>query len=365
MKKYLSIILCLAVSVLLWNCSEKEGWTIEGSLQGGKSTVLYLEASGVNGWYVMDSMVLDDEEAEFEFTQPKVGYPEIFRLRANGRVVYFPIDSIETIKFKGFASAIDSAYTLEGSTMAEMMMTIDKKIAAVVAKGGEKALAADSLLKRELSGMILGDQNGLLSYYIINKRVGNTLVFDANNKADLRIIGAVANKFAEKRPNDHRTESLKKLFIDNRRILSIGEGDTIQVPETSLFEIALKDNKGVKQSLKEVASKGNVTILNFTIYNDKNSPRFNIELNKIYEANKAAGLEIFQVSVDQDEKMWKDASENLPWITVYNSQADGAKYLMNYNVELLPTSFIINRQGELVERVDDINQLEKAVKKYL
>ena len=121
----------------------------------------------------------------------------------------------------------------------------------------------------------------------------------------------------------------------------------------------------MKQSLREVASRGNVTILNFTIYSDKNSPLFNIGLNKIYEANKDAGLEIFQVSVDENEKMWKDASENLPWITVYNSQADGAKYLMNYNVELLPTSFIINRDGELVERVDDINQLEKAVKKYL
>lgn len=364
MKKYLSIISALTVSVLLWSCSEKEGWTIEGSLQGGNSTMLYLEGSGVNGWYVMDSTELD-EDGEFEFTQPVVGYPEVFRLRANDRVVYFPIDSAETITFKGYAMAIDSAYTLKGSTMAEMMMTIDKKIAATVAKGGEKALATDTLLKRELSGMILGDQNGLLSYYIINKRVGNTLIFDANNKADLRVIGAVANKFAQHRPTDPRAESLKKLFLDHRRVSTIGEGDTIQVPETSLFEIALKDNKGMKQSLREVASRGNVTILNFTIYSDKNSPLFNIGLNKIYEANKDAGLEIFQVSVDENEKMWKDASENLPWITVYNSQADGAKYLMNYNVELLPTSFIINRNGELVERVDDINQLEKAVKKYL
>ena len=104
---------------------------------------------------------------------------------------------------------------------------------------------------------------------------------------------------------------------------------------------------------------------NFTIYSDKNSPAFNIALNKIYESNKSAGLQIYQVSVDEDEYFWKKSAENLPWITVYNSHNDGAKNLMNYNVTLLPASFIINRSGELVERVDDVAKLETAIKKYL
>ncbi len=363
MRKYLSIVI-VAVAMVVWSCGENNHWTIEGTAEGADSTMLILEAPGINGWYVLDSVLLD-EDGRFEFTQQVVGYPEVFRLSANGKKVYFPIDSIETITYKGYASALDSAYTLSGSTMAEMMMTIDQKISSVVAFGGEQAIAADSLLKRELSMMILGDSEGLISYYIINKRIGNTPIFDVNNKKDLRIIGAVANKFAQQRPNDPRTASLEQLFLENRRVSTVGNGDTIQVVQTVLFDIKLYDNKGVLHSLKDVASKGNVTILNFTIYSDEKSPLFNIGLNNIYEANKAKGLEIYQVSVDENESLWKESAENLPWITVYNSKSDGATNLMNYNVNALPASFIIDRNGELVERVDDLNKLEKAVKKYL
>ena len=363
MKKFLSIALGVAM-LMLWSCGDSNTWTIKGSVEGADSTALLLEAQGVNGWYVMDSVVLD-KNGKFEFTQPAVGYPEIFRLSANNKRVYFPVDSIETVVFEGYASAIDSAFTLVGSTSAEMMMSIEQKVAAVMAKGGEKALATDSLLKRELSQVILGDNVGLISYYIINKRVGNTSIFDVNNKKDLRIIGAVANKFSQQRPNDPRTASLKQLFLENRRVSTVGDGDTIQVAQTALFDIKLYDNKGTMHSLKDVAAKGKVTILNFTIYAGDQSPAFNVLLNKIYEANKTAGLEIYQVSVDDSELLWKESAENLPWITVYNSKADGAKNLMNYNVTMLPTSFIINGKGELVERVDDARDLEKAIKKYL
>lgn len=363
MKKYLSIAISAVVATMMWNCGDANSWSIKGTIEGVDSTRLLLEAPGINGWYVLDSVLLEGD-GDFEFSQPAVGYPEIFRLSANNHKVYFPVDSVETVKYNGYASAIDSAYSLAGSTSAEMMMTVDQKIAAVMAKGGEQTLATDSLLKRELSQMILGDNVGLISYYIINKRVGNITIFNVNDKKDLRIIGAVANKFAQQRPNDPRTASLKQLFLENRRVSTVGDGDTIHVAQTALFDIRLYDNEGKLQSLKEVASKGNVTILNFTIYGDEKSPLFNIGLNRIYEAYKTSGLEIYQVSVDESEALWKESAENIPWITVYNSKTDGASSLMNYNVNALPASFIIDRKGELAERVDDLSQLEKALKKY-
>lgn len=362
MKRTLYIVCSVLVASFLWSCGNGNNWEINGSVEGSDSTTLYLEGPAQNGWYVMDSTILAGD-GDFEFVQPNMGYPEIYRLKANGKVVYFPIDSLETITFKGYASSLDSNYTLEGSVSAEMMMNIDKKIAAVVAKGGEQAAGTDSILKRELSEMVLGDNHGLISYYIINKRVGNTRIFDPNNKKDIRIIGAVANKFTSQRPTDHRTELLKQLFIENRRVSKVGDGDTIQVAQTSLFDIKLYDNKGVLHSLKDVASKGKVTLLNFTVYGTEQSPAFNIALNKVYEANKNK-MEIFQVAVDDNEAVWKESAENLPWITVYASQLERAKPLSSYNVTLLPMTFIIDKNGELAERVDDVSKLETALKKY-
>ncbi len=106
-------------------------------------------------------------------------------------------------------------------------------------------------------------------------------------------------------------------------------------------------------------------VLNFTAYGAEASPAFNLELAKVYDAHKAEGLEIYQVSVDDDEFLWKQAARNLPWITVYNSPKDGAETLLKYNVGQIPATYVINRNGELVERVPDVTKLETTVRRYL
>ena len=48
-----------------------------------------------------------------------------------------------------------------------------------------------------------------------------------------------------------------------------------------------------------------------------------------------------------------------------HSPKDGADNLLRYNVTTLPATFIINRNGELVERIEDITRLDSAIKRYL
>lgn len=141
--------------------------------------------------------------------------------------------------------------------------------------------------------------------------------------------------------------------------------DTIVAREIMLPEIALLDETGSKRSLDEVASQGKVVVLNFTAYSAEVSPALNLELAKIYDAHKAAGLEIYQVGFDADEFAWKQSARNLPWITVYNSPKAGEATLRDYNVGALPALFVINRHGELVERVEDPTRLASAVARYL
>ena len=204
-----------------------------------------------------------------------------------------------------------------------------------------------------------------MAYYIINKKIGGTQIFNPNIKSDLRIIGAVANAFVEKRPNDPRTEYLKNLFLSQRVAISgVAASDTLVVAQTHIFEINLPDAKGEKRSLVETASKGNVVLLNFTAMTAEESPAFNIELNKIYSEYSAKGLEIYQVSIDQDEYAWQKAAKNLPWISVYAGANDN-KCLVDYNVNFIPTLYVIDRNGEIAERITDIAKIKSTVSKYL
>lgn len=364
MKKHIAAASIAALTFLATSCGDNNQWTVKGTIDGAAGKAIVLETSNFGRWMPMDTATIDDN-GKFEMSNCAAGYPDIYRLNFNGKMVYFPIDSIETVEVTSTADGFDRNYTLAGSQAAQSLMEVDRKVMEVVKAKGETAIASDSLLKREISQILLTDPDGALAYYIINKKVGNTPLFSTQNKSDLRVIGAVANAFTQNRPNDPRTLYLKSLYLNNRPVTPRMSNDTITVNEAQVIDINLYDNTGKPHSLAQLASQGKVIVLNFTLYNVDQSPAFNLELAKIYEKRKAAGLEIFQVSVDEDEFQWRQSAKNLPWITVYNSPITDAANLMNYNITTLPAIFIINRKGEISERVDNIKDLDTRLKKYM
>ena len=361
MKKYL-LIFAATLGMLAASCSKSNEWTVDGQIQGADGQTRVIEASNNGQWYPLDSIELD-ASGKFSYSHAAAGFPDIYRLRLGEKTLYFPIDSIETVSIISNASAFDSEYTLAGSQEAETMMQVDRQLREVVARGGAAAIADDSILKRNLGQIMLGDLDGIVSYYIISKKVGGVPLFDPANKSDIRMIGAVANAFTQFRPNDPRTNYLKSLYINNRQFSPATPRDTLFANEVPIFDIKLYDEVGKEHSLKNVAGGKKVVLLNFNVYTTDESLALNRELNTLYNKYKDAGFEIFQVNVDEDEYAWKQSARNIPWITVYNSKVDGARNLQNYNVQYLPTSFIIHN-GEIVERIDTPSETARVVAKY-
>lgn len=352
----------IATAVTITACSDSNSWTVKGNISGANDKTILVQASDNGRWYTLDS-IKTGKSGKFNYSHKAAGFPDIYRISLDGRSIYFPIDSIETVTISADTAAFDTGYTLSGSQLAENMMNIDRRIMTAVAAGTQ--VASDEQLKRELTQQLLADPAGILSYYIINKNVGGKPIFNPADKNDNKVIGAVANAYNIMRPADPRTSYLKRLYLSNRPRIETNEpGDTLHAREIKAFEINLYDNRGTRHSLLEELGKGNIVILNFTAYAADESPAFNIALNKVYEKYHANGLEIFQVSLDDNEHVWKSTAANLPWITVLNSVADNT-VILNYNVQSLPTTYIFNRNGELVERVDDITTLDKAVAGYM
>ena len=319
-------IALLGMAAVAVSCSDNgPKWHLNGSIEGlSEDDNIILEANNQGYWYVVDT--INAKNGKLDYASDVHGYPDIFRLRVGDSSVYFPVDCIAK---------------------------------------GVKAMVADEEIKRQLAGMILADPAGVVSYYIISKTIGDTPLYNPSAPMDNRIIGAVANSFNSQRPDDPRTKYLTSLFLRNRRPSSSAEGSAMQAQLIKAFEIDLYDHTGKRHSLLELTESGRPVILSFTAYSADWSPAFNVELNKVYSKYHPNGLEIYQVSVDEDEYAWKQAAKNLPWITVYNNVADGGKVLRQYNVAQVPTTFVFNREGELVERVLDIADLDSAVAKVM
>lgn len=358
-------IALLGMAAVAVSCSNNgPQWHLNGSIEGlSDNDNIILEANNQGYWYVVDT--IQAKNGKLDYAGDIHGYPDIFRLRVGESSVYFPVDSIETVTINATAPDIAATHTLSGSPQAINLAKVDSMLTATAATMGVKAMVNDEALKRELAQMILADPAGVVSYYIISKSIGDTPLYNPAQSVDNRIIGAVANAFNTQRPDDPRTKYLTSLFLRNRRPSASTEGTKMEAQLIKAFEIDLYDHTGKRHSLLELTESGRPVILSFTAYSADWSPAFNVELNKVYSKYHPQGLEIYQVSVDDDEYAWKQAAKNLPWITVYNNVSDGGKVLRQYNVGQVPTTFVFNREGELVERVLDIADLDSAVAKVM
>lgn len=336
--------------LVLAGCVSRNEWTVKGELSSVADSKISVEAWDNGRWYVLDSVTVNGN-GKFSYSHAPQGYPDVYRLKGDGMTVYFPIDSIETVT----VSSRDNRYYLSGSQQAEMMMRADSILNSDLPR---------SEMLNSVARLILQDPASVTAYYVINRKVAGSPLFDPTDRADLRVIGAVANAFNDYRPNDPRTSYLKKLFISNLQ-RPAGTGISYEANEIGAPEINLYDNTGVRRPLSQTTDKGDVVLLNFTTYLAEESPAFNMMLNSIYEKYRSRGFEIYQVSLDDNEYEWKRTADNLPWITVINDAHNNSQILLDYNVGSIPAIFIINRRGEVVERVTDLDKLDSLVAKYL
>lgn len=265
--------------LVLAACSGGNQWRVSGNIEGASEKEMILEASTNGRWYPIDTVKIDGS-GKFSTSQKAAGYPDIYRLTLDGKSLYFPIDSIESVTVTANVNDFESGYSIAGSDEAKAMMEANELINSAIAKHGVEKVTTDSVLKRELGRIIVGNPSGIVAYYIINKSVGGQPLFNPADRKDVRVIGAVANAFTQLRKTDPRTTYLRKLFLANRQFTG---ADTIKAEQVNLFDIALYDETGKSRCLKDVASQGKVVLLNFTVYDAEYSPIYNRALNEVYD----------------------------------------------------------------------------------
>ena len=113
MKKVVYFLLAL-VLVGLGACDNGPKFKVQGEVTGAEDKMLYLEASSLGGVVMLDSVKLGSN-GSFSFAEARPESPEFYRLRMDGKVINFAVDSTETVDIKAEAAKFDTDYTIEGS----------------------------------------------------------------------------------------------------------------------------------------------------------------------------------------------------------------------------------------------------------
>ena len=82
---------------------------------------------------------------------------------------------------------------------------------------------------------------------------------------------------------------------------------------------------------------------------------------------KSRGFEIFSVSIDESKKEWQRAvaKQKITWIQVNDPRGWDAQTAIRWNIYQLPTTYLINKNGDVVSIDLEGKELDNNVKKLL
>ncbi len=380
-------VVMMALVVSVSSCSEKK-FHISGEITDAEGQTLYLENVGLDGVEVVDSVKLK-EAGNFSFAQKGVSSPEFYRLRLERQVVNLSIDSTEMVVVKASAPTMASQYTVEGSVNCEkirelalLQMALQAKVNQIVADPMLNLSAVqdsvnhvvDAYKENVLANYIYLEPDKAYAYFALFQTlvVGNIpmLIFNPRAvEADIKAYAAVGTSWDTYHPNSIRGENLHNIAIEsmkNNRILQTRASQTIdpeKVDYSGVVDIALKDNQGNVRRLSDLGGK--VVLLDFCSFAQEGTTKRIMALRDVYNKFHDRGLEIYQVSLDENEHFWKTQTAALPWVSVNDPQGVASEVLTLYNVQALPTYFLLMRDCTPYKRDAQMEDLEKEINDLL
>lgn len=371
-------------TISIASCGEKK-FHVEGRIGNAADSLLYLENVGLDKTTVMDSVRLDSE-GNFSFACKTNDAPEFYRLRIADQIINISIDSTETVGIKASYPTMANNYEVSGSDNCErikeltlMQIALHQKAQAIQADRTLGVDAAnDSILKlidaykQDVKlNYIFKDPSASSSYFALFQTLGNMLIFNPQYyRDDMKVFAAVATGWDTYYPGSVRGENLHNIAIEGmktQRIVAASnrpvEIDADKVSAAGLIDIKLPDNKGRMRSLTEL--KGKVVLLDFHVFAMEESPKRVLMLRELYNKYHSQGLEIYQISLDENEHFWKQQTAALPWISVRDGNGTQSTWVNVYNVRAIPEFFLIDRENNLNSRSQQIKDLEASIKALL
>lgn len=382
-------LFCIIASILslFYACNDKQAcptFTVKGKIENATGKTLYLSNIGINGNIVLDSVKID-KNGLYTFEQPQPASYDFFFIAINGaKPIPFAIDSTETITINSDANNFYDSYTIEGNIesqqikeMNELQAALEKQVnemlkstSPAIIKTRNEIYTLIGEFKQNISRQyIIPTPDKASAYYALSLSLnGEPLFQPKNNRNDSKCFAAVATSMKIRFPKAKRTQHLYKIAEESMAATRPQKTKTVEIEEgntttTGLFNIELPGIAGDSISLSSFAGK--VVLLDFTMYEDAKISSRNINLRELYSKYHDKGFEIYQVSYDTREHFWQQSASNLPWTCVRDGAGTSSQYIRLYNIQTLPTFYLINRDNEIVLRDNQIENLEKEIEKLL
>ena len=364
------ILLVIALTGLSCNSTRSE---ITGTISGGEDISLTLERLDVNRTILIDSLQTGKEGYfSIKFSQEE---PELYILKnKQGALINLLVKPGDRISIESTADSFGSEYRVSGSEESEnihMLVehlnmtrhTLDS-LQSVAGSIGDpenpqfelvKNTYAQALIKQKRFTIkyLVEHLGSLSSVYALYQKINDeTLVLNLEN--DLQYFKAVADSLEVTYPNSSLTLSLRADI--ERREAEFAEAVQLNsllemADEVSgMLDLSIPDRDGDTIALSSL--KGNVILVSFWASGNNPSIQALLSLQPTYRKFHDKGFEVYAISMDNNKINWMNAIDfnEFDWINVSELSFPESRAALLYNINQLPTNFLINRDGDIVAK---------------
>ncbi len=363
-------------------CNSGTSFTVKGVIEGATGEVIYLEHNSLSSPTRIDSMVIRST-GEYRFKAKSPEYPDFYKLVLKGRHLHFSIDSTETVEINSTLTDFPVEYELIGSETNTDIQLLRKSVVGLQKKANElnNSLrpSEQAAIVAELTAMIeehksmarpliLKNPTSPAAYFAIFQQVNDVHLFSPYQKEDRPYCAAVATAFHTFMPDYDRSVNLYNLVMEaigaeRQQQRQAAIQDMVANATAGYIDIELPDRKGINRKLSDLSGK--VILLDFSAYESSQSVPYTFALRDLYTNYASRGFEIYQVSLDQNNVLWRNATETIPWIAVRDEDGPASIVAGMYNLTEIPSYFLISREGDILSKNSSIEELERMIRQEL
>lgn len=257
----------------------------------------------------------------------------------------------------------DSQIVVKGGTLQTSLEQYSKQIKPLEkqwAAAGNKYMKATNLdekLAAEKENKVLAEevQSQRIAFIKnnVNNVLGQWLTYHNLNLWQLKDLQTLKRYFLPGRETNHISDGIENRLQAMERNLLVGK----KAPAFTLSSI-----NGDSVSLDQLIKKNKYVLLDFWASWCTPCRATNRNIAPLYADLKSKGIEVVSISVDENKELWKKAvqSDKIPWPQLISASMK-SEAVLNYNVQSLPSTFLIDKDGVIVKQGIEIDQLKKLL----
>lgn len=368
--KRIFILIAAAVAAVACNSGNIK---LDGRLIGCDTTMVYVESLSASfGSKIIDS-VRTDERGKFSLKfNAENDQIALYNLNCNGQRIPLLLAKGDAVTVNSVGS-IARNYEVRGSEESALLKkvtflmqdgaarldSLSSCFAGVTDEGARQQLLKDYTqeyyrIKRGQIQFIVENSSSMAALYALYQRLPNDDVL-FNGASDVVYYRMVADSVEARYPASPYLNLVRR---DIATMDLVGEAIT---SELNYPDLNISDMYGNKVRLSSL--HGKVILVDFWSAMAGNSNQLNAELKELYAKYAERGFEIYQVGIESSKAVWVSAvqEQKLPWISVSDLQGTASTAVKMYNVQNVPTNFLIDREGNIVGKDLYGAELEKHV----